>query len=101
LRRFTFRSLKIDRSFVAGLPVDSKSAAVAGGLIDLAHQLGLSVTAEGVETLKQFNFLKSLDCDRLQGYLFSRPIASDAFVKLLRSGQPLVQVPKAGILSVQ
>lgn len=101
LRRFTFRSLKIDRSFVAGLPADSKSAAVAGGLIDLAHQLGLSVTAEGVETPKQFNFLKSLDCDRLQGYLFSRPIASDAFVKLLRSGLPLAEVPKADALSVQ
>lgn len=101
LRRFTFRSLKIDRSLVAGLPVDSKSAAVAGGLIDLAHQLGLTVTAEGVETPQQFSFLKSLDCDRLQGYLISPPISAEAFVKLLRSGQPPVRVPKAGILSAQ
>jgi diguanylate cyclase (GGDEF)-like protein/PAS domain S-box-containing protein len=101
LRKFTFRSLKIDRSFVAGLPADSKSAAVAGGLIDLAHQLGLTVTAEGVETPKQFNFLKSLDCDKLQGYLFSRPIASDAFVNLLRSGQPLVRVPEESALSIR
>ncbi len=85
LRSFTFRTLKIDRSFVAGLPADSKSAAVAGGLIELAHQLGLSVTAEGVETTQQFRFLKLLECDRVQGYLFSRPLAPAAFVKLLTS----------------
>lgn len=85
LRRFTFRTLKIDRSFVAGLPADSKSAAVAGGLIDLAHQLGLSVTAEGVETPQQFAFLKSLRCDRIQGYLVSRPLEPNAFLKLLQS----------------
>lgn len=86
LRRFTFRTLKIDRSFVAGLPSDSKSAAVAGGLIDLAHQLGLAVTAEGVETPQQLAFLKSLHCDKIQGYLFSQPLDPSAFVKLLRSG---------------
>lgn len=85
LRRFTFRTLKIDRSFVAGLPSDSKSAAVAGGLIDLAHQLGLTVTAEGVETAQQLAFLKSLGCDKIQGYLVSRPLEPDAFLKLLRS----------------
>ena len=85
LRRFTFRTLKIDRSFVAGLPSDSKSAAVAGGLIDLAHQLGLSVTAEGVETPQQLAFLKSLRCDKIQGYLISRPLGPDAFLKLLRA----------------
>jgi EAL domain-containing protein (putative c-di-GMP-specific phosphodiesterase class I) len=85
LRRFAFRTLKIDRSFVAGLPADSKSAAVAGGLIELAHQLGLSVTAEGVETSQQLRFLKLLDCDRVQGYLISRPLAPDAFAKLLSS----------------
>jgi EAL domain-containing protein (putative c-di-GMP-specific phosphodiesterase class I) len=85
LRRFTFRTLKIDRSFVAGLPSDSKSAAVAGGLIDLAHQLGLSVTAEGVETPQQLAFLKSLSCDKIQGYLVSRPLESHAFLKLLGS----------------
>lgn len=85
LRSFTFRTLKIDRSFVAGLPADSKSAAVAGGLIELAHQLGLSVTAEGVETAQQLRFLKLLDCDCVQGYLISRPVAPAAFVKLLTS----------------
>ena len=85
LRRFTFRTLKIDRSFVAGLPADSKSAAVASGLIDLAHQLGLSVTAEGVETPQQLTFLQSLRCDKIQGYLVSRPLEPKAFLKLLRS----------------
>lgn len=85
LRRFTFRTLKIDRSFVAGLPADSKSAAVAGGLIDLAHQLGLSVTAEGVETPQQFAFLKSLGCDKMQGYLISRPLKPNDFHRLLLS----------------
>lgn len=101
LRRFTFRSLKIDRSFVAGLPADSKSAAVAGGLIDLAHQLGLVVTAEGVETPQQLNFLMSLGCDRLQGYLISPPITSEAFANLVRSELSMVRVPGTDILAAQ
>ena len=101
LRRFTFRGLKIDRTFVAGLPTDSKSAAVAGGLIDLAHQLGLAVTAEGVETKEQATFLKSLDCDRLQGYLISRPVPPEVFAKQLRSGVPIVRVSRTDALSAQ
>ncbi len=84
LRRFTFRTLKIDRSFVAGLPADSKSAALAGGLIDLAHQMGLTVTAEGVETPQQLAFLKSLGCDRIQGFLLGRPLKPADLTKLLQ-----------------
>ena len=85
LRSFRFRTLKMDRSFVAGLTTDAKAAAVARGLINLAHQLQLTVTAEGVETSEELSFLKSHSCDRIQGFYASRPLAPKAFMKLLRS----------------
>ncbi len=85
LRRFVVNSLKMDRSFVADLTTDGKSAAVARGLITLAHELGLTVTAEGVETHDQLSFLGSHGCDRVQGYLASRPLPAKEFAELARS----------------
>ena len=85
LRQFTFRTVKMDRSFVAGLTTDPRAAAVARGLINLVHQLGSTVTAEGVETERQLAFLKAHSCDRVQGYYASRPLAPEAFVELLTS----------------
>ncbi len=86
LRRFQFQTLKMDRSFVADLLTDRKSAAVATGLITLAHRLGLSVTAEGVESSQQLAFLHAEGCDRIQGYLVSRPVEAAIFEDLLKSG---------------
>lgn len=85
LRQFTFRTVKMDRSFVAGLTTDSRAAAVARGLINLVHQLGSTVTAEGVETETQLAFLKAHSCDRIQGYYASRPLAPEAFVEMYTS----------------
>ena len=86
LRRFRFETLKMDRSFVADLTTDPKSAAVAVGLIALAHRLGLSVTAEGVESSQQLAFLQAEGCDRIQGYLASRPVGATVLEDMLKSG---------------
>lgn len=83
LRRFSFNCLKMDRSFVADVTADTKSLAVAQGLIALAHNLRLHVTAEGVETQEQLNILRQHGCDQFQGYLASRSLGADSFKELL------------------
>ena len=73
LARFPINALKIDQSFVAGLPMDQSAAAITTAIITLAHSLSLTVIAEGVETEGQLAFLKERKCDEFQGYLFSKP----------------------------
>ncbi|MEP7364545.1 MAG: EAL domain-containing protein [Acidobacteriota bacterium] len=87
LRQFSFQTLKIDRCFVADITTDAKAAAIAKGLISLAHNLDLSVIAEGVERSDQRVFLAAQRCDQVQGYLASRPVPSDQMGTLLRVGQ--------------
>ncbi|HEX2624542.1 MAG TPA: EAL domain-containing protein [Sphingomicrobium sp.] len=77
LRQLPFTELKIDRFFVTDAPHEHDSALIVRSIIDLAHGLGLSVTAEGVETPAQLRLLRALDCDIAQGYLVSQPIAPD------------------------
>lgn len=84
LKRFPVTSIKIDRSFVKGLPQDSDDSAIVRAIITMAHSLGLKVTAEGVETEEQLEVLRRLDCDELQGYLFSRPVPANEFEELLK-----------------
>ncbi len=86
LRRFSFNCLKMDRSFVADLTEDPKSLAVAQGLVSLAHNLLLKVTAEGVETQEQLNVLRHYGCDQFQGFLASRPQRAAEFAELLGNG---------------
>ncbi len=74
LKRFPVSELKIDRSFVAGITHGGDDAAIVKGTIALAHGLGKTVVAEGVETEEQLRFLSRLGCDTAQGYLFSRPL---------------------------
>lgn len=76
-------SVKIDRSFLKNIATDPDNAAIAGAVIAMAHSLNLKVVAEGIETLDQLEFLRSLNCDEMQGYFVSRPIASDNFRQLL------------------
>lgn len=83
LKRFPLDELKIDQVFVRDLPGDPGNAAIVGSVIAMAHGLGLKVTAEGVETPSQMNYLKLHGCDQFQGYLFSRPIATPEFAALL------------------
>ena len=83
LKRFPLAELKIDRSFVMDLPGGKIDVAIVRTVIELGHSLGMSVTAEGVETAEQLACLQQLGCDTYQGFLFSRPLPSDEFTRLL------------------
>jgi diguanylate cyclase (GGDEF)-like protein/PAS domain S-box-containing protein len=83
LRRFALDSLKIDKSFVREIPDEPDDATIVRTVIGMAHSLGLEVCAEGVETADQLAFLRAEGCDRVQGYLYGRPMAAgdvDAFL---------------------
>lgn len=83
LKHLSIQKLKIDKSFVTGLPNDERDAAMARTIVSIAHQFGMQVAAEGIETLDQAQFLESIGCDLLQGYLLGRPMpANDAFMLL-------------------
>jgi EAL domain-containing protein (putative c-di-GMP-specific phosphodiesterase class I) len=83
LRRFPIDSVKIDRSFVRGLPESSEDVAIVGAVIELGHALNLSVVAEGVETTDQLGNLQNAGCDTAQGFLFSRPEHPDVIDALV------------------
>ncbi|AJG17438.1 putative bifunctional diguanylate cyclase/phosphodiesterase [Cupriavidus basilensis] len=83
LKRFPLHNLKIDRSFVAGLPDNRDSTAITRAVVAMAHSLGMSVTAEGVETPEQAAYLRSLGCERQQGFLFCRPVEPVEFARRL------------------
>jgi diguanylate cyclase (GGDEF)-like protein len=86
LRKFPIDTLKIDQSFVRDLTTDANDAAIANAIIVLAHSLKLKVVAEGVETREQETYLKTHHCDKLQGYLFNRPLTPEQFEQLLFNG---------------
>jgi diguanylate cyclase (GGDEF)-like protein len=83
LKRLPIDKLKIDKSFVNGLPDDEEDVSIARAIIALAHSLKLSVIAEGVETKEQKEFLVENGCDFIQGYYYSKPIPSDEMEKFL------------------
>ena len=89
LKRFTIDKLKIDQSFVRDLATDSDDAAIVTATIAMAHNLNLTVIAEGVETEEQLHFLKDNGCEQMQGYYFSRPLPAQEITELLRSGRRL------------
>ena len=84
LKRFPINVLKIDRSFVHGVPRDVYDSAIASGIIAMAHDLNLTVVAEGVETRQQVQFLKAHQCDAVQGFLLSRPLPAAECGEFLR-----------------
>jgi len=84
LHSLPFNDLKIDRSFVGRLSFDDDSSEIVGTIAKLAHSLGLNVVAEGVEVVEQREILRKLGCESYQGYLFSRPLASQEARELLR-----------------
>lgn len=74
LRVLPFDTLKIDKSFIDGIFVSKKDHSIVGSVIDLVHNLSMKVVAEGVESRKQYEFLKQIGCDVYQGYMFSKPL---------------------------
>jgi diguanylate cyclase (GGDEF)-like protein len=87
LRRLPVDCVKIDRSFVRGLPDNSEDAAIVSAVIELGHALNLSVTAEGVETIEQLGNLRSAGCDTAQGFLFYRPEPPEVLERLFAGDQ--------------
>lgn len=90
LKQFPIDCLKIDRSFIKGIPEDPDDSAITRMVINMAHALNLRVIAEGVETEEQLNFLRDIGCDEFQGYLFSKPVPEDEFGALLQKTLPLL-----------
>jgi EAL domain-containing protein (putative c-di-GMP-specific phosphodiesterase class I) len=79
LKRLPVDELKIDKSFVMSMVEDLDDAKIVRSTIDLAHNLGLTVVAEGVETAKVWDMLRDLDCDEAQGYHMGRPMPAAEF----------------------
>ncbi len=86
LKEFAVDVIKIDRMFIKDIENDSKNCTIIQSIINLAHDLDLKVTAEGVETEIQLEFLKNISCDFFQGYYFSRPKDENTITKLLLKG---------------
>jgi EAL domain-containing protein (putative c-di-GMP-specific phosphodiesterase class I) len=105
LRGLPFTELKVDRCFVADLLVSPDSRAITRGLIAMAHEIGLSVTAEGVEDRDTLAALQAFGCDKAQGFLIARPMTGDRLPlwmskwgtrpEFAHSGQPAGQTPVA------
>jgi diguanylate cyclase (GGDEF)-like protein len=90
LKRFPIDTLKIDRSFTTGIPLDPSDCAIASTIIGMGRKLGHRVIAEGVETLEQLEFLRQAGCDEVQGYLYGKPLPAYEFEKALRENWLLV-----------
>ena len=87
LKRFDVRALKIDRSFIAGLPQDSENAAITRAIIAMAHGLKMVVVAEGVETGEQLLLLEEYGCDMVQGYYLGHPSSAEKITEMLQHAQ--------------
>src|SRR5438270_5707147 len=87
VRQFPLDSVKIDKSFVQGLTAGAEDAAIAQAIIKMAHALGLSTVAEGVESAEELARLQQLGCDLVQGFYFAKPLTADAIDGLMRAGR--------------
>lgn len=90
IKRLSLRVMKIDRSFVRNAAVDPDQAAIVQAVVALARALKLKVVAEGVETTEQLAALRRYGCDMVQGYLFSKPVATEDIARMLRDGKRLI-----------
>jgi EAL domain-containing protein (putative c-di-GMP-specific phosphodiesterase class I) len=86
LKRFPLDVVKVDRSFIAGLGHDEEDSAIVAAVISMAHTLGLTVVAEGVERPEQIEQLRRLSCDRVQGRLLARPLPAPELEALMAAG---------------
>src|SRR5205085_7764526 len=85
MKQFPIDTIKIDRSFVRDLPKDSEDQAIAQAIISMGKALGMTVIAEGVETVEQQAFLRNHACDEMPGYLFSKALPAKHMADLLRA----------------
>jgi EAL domain-containing protein (putative c-di-GMP-specific phosphodiesterase class I) len=92
LTRFPVSRIKIDRSFVAKITDNAEDTAIVRALITMAHNLGLEVIAEGVETEAQAAFLLNERCAEAQGFLYSKPLPAQEFEAYLRTGSLALQI---------
>jgi diguanylate cyclase (GGDEF)-like protein/PAS domain S-box-containing protein len=99
LKRFPIDVLKIDRSFVRDITTDADDAAICRTIINLAHNLKMSVVAEGVESEAQASYLKRHQCDELQGYLVCRPDLPNIITARLADRQSMLNLPRLGVTS--
>jgi diguanylate cyclase len=83
IKNFPLHTLKIDRSFVIDIAENATDQAIAATIITLAHSLGMRVVAEGIETEQQFDRVRALGADDMQGYLISRPLPSAEFERFV------------------
>jgi len=89
LKRFPLNTLKIDKAFIDDIAKSNVDRHMAAAIINIAHNLGLKVVAEGVEEEAQLDILRRYDCEMLQGFLYSRPLNAERFEKLLTENQKL------------
>ncbi|KPX02727.1 putative bifunctional diguanylate cyclase/phosphodiesterase [Pseudomonas savastanoi] len=89
LKRFPLDALKIDRAFIKDITSNHEDAAITRAVIVLAHELGLKVIAEGVETVDQLALLVTYGCDQMQGYLFSKPVIIEECASMIKSSRSL------------
>jgi EAL domain-containing protein (putative c-di-GMP-specific phosphodiesterase class I) len=88
--------IKIDKSFIQNIETDRDSSVIVKSIIDLGHNLGLKIVAEGVETIQSKRMLRVFQCDEGQGYYFCRPVPADAMTQFLLAppatliGEPLI-----------
>lgn len=89
LKRYPFRKVKIDRSFIENVVTDGDDAAIAKTVVSMAHTLGIRVVAEGVETEEQCDFLRRNMCDEIQGFLYAPPMSAEGLRAFLNEGRCL------------
>jgi diguanylate cyclase len=99
LRTLPACELKLDRSFVRDVDTNLNSASIVGAVVKLAHDLGLKVVAEGIETAAVYQRVRELGCDVAQGYLFSRPLLAGAFVEFVKRQEQGFKDPALSLVS--
>jgi len=84
IKKLPVHTIKIDRSFIVEIPQSESDCLVVKAIISMAHALNIEVVAEGVETPEQVDFLNDLNCNIIQGYHYSQPLAQDDFINFVK-----------------
>lgn len=90
LKRFPIHKLKVDRSFIKDIDTNKHDAAIAKSIIDLGHNMSLSVIAEGVERIEQANWLKEKGCDQIQGFYYAKPLSEEQLIAMLSDASKVI-----------